>query len=117
MVSAFPQFIPIGLIDALEIFSGLIIFSDSRAEDKIRFLFDLFDFNEIQSISLMDLEFLLQSALIASSKIFGLGQDINDQEITQLARRNFQEGGRVTLPQLLVWASKTEEIVGFFTKF
>ena len=36
-----------GLIDALEIFSGLIIFSDSKAEDKIRFLFDLFDFNEI----------------------------------------------------------------------
>ena len=26
----------IGLIDALELFSGLIIFSDSKAEDKIR---------------------------------------------------------------------------------
>ena len=28
--------IKIGLIDALELFSGLIIFSDSKAEDKIR---------------------------------------------------------------------------------
>ena len=63
----------IGLIDALEIFSGIIIFSDSKAEDKIRFLFDLFDFNEIQSISLMDLEFMIQSILISTSKIFGLG--------------------------------------------
>jgi microtubule-associated protein-like 5 len=36
-----------GLIDALELFAGLIIFSDSKAEDKIRFLFDLFDFNEV----------------------------------------------------------------------
>ena len=43
MVSFFPQFYFLGLIDALEIFAGLIIFSDSKAEDKIRFLFDLFD--------------------------------------------------------------------------
>jgi microtubule-associated protein-like 5 len=35
------------LIDALEIFSGLIMFAEAKAEDKIRFLFDLFDFNEI----------------------------------------------------------------------
>jgi Ca2+-binding EF-hand superfamily protein len=48
-----------GLIDALELFSGLIIFSDSKAEDKIRFLFDLFDFNEVQNISLMDMEFMI----------------------------------------------------------
>jgi len=37
----------LGLIDALEIFSGLIIFAEAKAEDKLRFLFDLFDFNEI----------------------------------------------------------------------
>ena len=49
----------IGLIDALEIFSGLIIFSDAKADDKIRFLFDLFDFNEIQTVSLLDLEFMI----------------------------------------------------------
>ena len=36
-----------GLIDALELFAGLIIFADSKAEDKIRFIFDLFDFNQI----------------------------------------------------------------------
>ena len=34
-----------GLIDALELFAGLIVFADSKAEDKIRFIFDLFDFN------------------------------------------------------------------------
>ena len=49
----------LGLIDALEIFSGMIMFADAKAEDKIRFLFDLFDFNEIMNISLMDLEFLI----------------------------------------------------------
>ena len=49
----------IGLIDALELFSGIIMFADSRAEEKIRFIFDLFDFNEIQSISLLDFEFCI----------------------------------------------------------
>ena len=44
------------LIDALELFTGLIIFGDARTEDKIRFLFDLYDFNEVQSISKIDLE-------------------------------------------------------------
>ena len=48
-----------GLIDALELFSGMIMFADSKAEEKIRFLFDLFDFNEIQSISIMDLEYMI----------------------------------------------------------
>lgn len=106
-----------GLIDALEIFSGIIIFSDSKAEEKIRFLFDLFDFNEIQSVSLMDLEFLIQSVLVASSKMFNLGQEISDLEIAQLVRKNFQEGARITLPQLLVWCSKTSEVQLYFTKF
>ena len=48
-----------GLIEALEVFTGIIIHADSKAEDKIRckfyyqifklnvVLFDLFDFNEI----------------------------------------------------------------------
>ena len=62
-----------GLIDALEVFTGIIIFSDSNAEDKVRFLFDLYDFNEIQSISLLDLELICHNAIIATSKMYGLG--------------------------------------------
>jgi hypothetical protein len=33
-------------------------------------LFDLFDFNEIQTISIMDLEFTIQCVLISTSKMF-----------------------------------------------
>ncbi len=32
-----------GFIDAHEILAGLVMFSDSKAEEKIRFLFDLFE--------------------------------------------------------------------------
>ena len=35
-----------GLIDCIEFFTGMIVFSNARNEDKIRFLIDLFDFNE-----------------------------------------------------------------------
>lgn len=43
----------IRLINALELFSGLIIFAESNFEEKARFLFDLFDFNELNSLSLV----------------------------------------------------------------
>lgn len=79
-----------GLIDALEIFSGLIIFSQATPEEKIRFLFEMFDFNEIYLISLLDLEFMISSVLSATKKIFAMDKvEINDFEISQLVRRNF----------------------------
>jgi len=34
-----------------------------------------------------------------------------------MVHRHFQEGCRLTLPQLLVWASKTEEVQQYFAKF
>ena len=97
------------MIDALELFSGIIIFSDSKAEDKIRcnwtpdflVLFDLFDFNEIQSLSMLDLEFCIQCVLTSSSKIYGVGDEVQDVEITSLIRSSFPEGARITLTQLL----------------
>lgn len=48
-----------GLIDSLELFSGICIFSDTKFDDKIRFLFDLFDFNELESLSPTDIEFMI----------------------------------------------------------
>ena len=33
-------------IDALEMFSGLILFSNARFDDKVQFLFEVFDLNE-----------------------------------------------------------------------
>lgn len=44
-----------GYIDALELFSGLILFSDATFEQKIRFLFDIFDFNELNTLGVIDL--------------------------------------------------------------
>jgi len=62
------------LINALELFSGLIIFAESKFEEKARFLFDLFDFNELNSLSLViivinDIYFLIWN-LIDRFRIF-----------------------------------------------
>jgi len=66
-----------GLIDSLELLSGLIIFSDSQFDEKIKFLFDLFDFNELGHISFIDLEFMIICCANSTLKIYG----IRNQEV------------------------------------
>ena len=59
-----------GLIDALELFSLLALFSTSRQEDVIIFLFDLFDFNERGFLEEIDLSFIFFVILQGLCKIF-----------------------------------------------
>jgi Ca2+-binding EF-hand superfamily protein len=44
-----------GLIDCIEFICGLIIFSNCRVEDKIRFLFEFFDMNDNNYLEECDL--------------------------------------------------------------
>ena len=59
-----------GLIDSLELFSGLVVFSNSKFEDKIRFLFEIFDLNEVNVIGPLDVEFMIHSVLSSTFKIY-----------------------------------------------
>jgi len=70
-----------GLIDALELFSGMALFADAKIDDKIRFLFDLFDLNELDSLSSIDFEFMIYSCLNATFKIYSINNDINTDTI------------------------------------
>lgn len=90
--------------------------ADADGADKLRFLFDLFDFNEVQTISLLELEFMIQNCLMATSKIYGLGLDIPDAEIQKLVLMDFQEGSRVSLAELLQWCKNTEVVQQYFIK-
>jgi microtubule-associated protein-like 5 len=61
------------LIDGLELFAGLILFTDNcKFEDKIKFIFDIYDFNDLNSLSKTDLEFLFISTCSACNKIMGV---------------------------------------------
>ena len=62
----------LGLIDIIEFFCALAIFSNSRVEDKIRcmnsflirlVLFEFFDFNENNYLEEVELQFLFQSCI------------------------------------------------------
>ena len=44
-----------GLIDSIEIFTGLTIYSEAATEEKFHFLFDLVDFNKRHEIGYYDL--------------------------------------------------------------
>ena len=88
-------------------FSGLIIFADSKFEEKARFLFDLFDFNEMNSLSLLDLEFLILSCANASFKLMQVNAEVNEEEISQFLNNYFAEDTRINISQMLKWCVKT----------
>jgi microtubule-associated protein-like 5 len=79
-------------------------------------LFDLFDFNEIQTLSLMDLEFCVQCVLVSTGKIFGVAEDVSDMDVANLLRSTFPEGSRVNLNQVLTWAARSEEVSNYFKR-
>lgn len=106
-----------GLIDALELFSGLILFSEAKFEDKLRFLFDIFDFNELNSLSIIDLEFMMISCCNATFKIIGLVEsEVNEEDITEFLSKHFNDDSRVNISQMLKWCAKTSEIRDYMLK-
>lgn len=87
-----------GLIDALELFSGLIIFSETKKfEDKLRFLFDLFDFNELNSLSVIDIEFMIISLVNAVFKICLIEAEINEEEVSDFLGKYFTDDSRTNI--------------------
>ena len=58
------------MIDCIEIFTVLAFFADGRIEDKIRFLFNLYDFNQNGYLEEADLHFLAMNVLNGCAKVF-----------------------------------------------
>lgn len=105
-----------GLIDVLELFAGLILFANSaRFEDKIYFLFDIFDFNELNSLSIIDLEFMLISCANATFKIYQIGKEVNEEEINQFLQNDFSDDLRINISQMLKWCAEKPEITEFMS--
>lgn len=61
-----------GVVNAMEMFSGLIIFSKMAYEDKIKFLYEFFDLNEEGYLDYDDLAFMFISVCQATCKIYEL---------------------------------------------
>ena len=61
-----------GLVDGIEMFTLLAIYSDSRLEDRLRFIFDLYDFNEKQVLEAIDMQFMIYTALTGIVKVHNI---------------------------------------------
>jgi len=55
----------------------MALFSEAKLDDTLRFLFDLFDLNELESLSSIDFEFMFYSLLSATNKIYSINDEIN----------------------------------------
>lgn len=111
-----------GIIDAFELFSGIILFADSRTEDKLKckryvVLFDLFDFNESQSITKKELEFMMHCCITAAFKIHTLADEISHKAIEELVNKTFLKDSRITLRELMHFMSVSEEVNAFLQFF
>lgn len=99
-------------------FTGLILFSDARAEDKLKAMFELFDFNEIQTISKSDLEFLLCCCITSAFKLFSFAEEIvQEKEIHELIQNSLSKTNRVTLTDLVHFCAFSEEVNQFLHFF
>lgn len=103
-----------GLIDGLELFAFLAIFCKDSFEEKTKFLFDIFDFNDLNSISVVDFEFLLSNVLGSVFKAFGLVKPINRNDLLKTINRKFNRFSLINISHILSFALDNEEVTLFF---
>lgn len=99
-----------GLIDALELFSGLILFADAKFQEKIRFLFDIFDLNELNTLSLVDIEYMFNCCIASSLRICKCQLELNQQVIDDFVSNNFPKDSRINVSKLIYQSCQSTEI-------
>ncbi len=81
-------------------------------------IFELFDFNEIESLSVTDLEYMLECCIISSCKLHSLPLTVfNSVELAKYISGAFDPDRRVTFPQLIKWCSTDVSVGTFFRIF
>jgi len=101
--------------DALELFAGLAIFAEGEFKRKLRFLFDLFDFNEARSLSTVDLEYMLVCISNSALKAYGRNGKVNNSEVAELVRKMAAgDQRRMIITRLLRCCVRTPEVRRFF---
>ena len=102
-----------GLIDVFELFSGLVIFANGNLENKTRFLFEIFDINEANHLSTIDIEFMIYSCLNSSFKILGIKEPVNEMEITSFVEQHFPPNSEIKISSLIKFTTNSPQIIDF----
>lgn len=103
------------MIDALQVFSSLIIFSSTDDfDEKVRFLFEIFDFNELNSLSLIDLEYMIICVANSTYKTLKMpDKEISEADVSQFLGQDFSEDQRINISALLKWCANKPEVSKF----
>jgi hypothetical protein len=64
-------------------------------------LFDLFDFNELESLSPVDIEFMIYCCMSATFKIYSISSEINNEELNLFGAKYFGAENRLTVVELI----------------
>lgn len=78
-------------------------------------MFDLFDFNELNCLASLDIEFMLTCSISSTYKIFSISYEVNDEEITKFVGNSFNDESSVNITQFIKWTSRSQEIIDYFT--
>jgi hypothetical protein len=92
-----------GKIDAIEMFTGLIIFSSIGFEQKMKFLFEVFDFNEEGSLCYENVALMLINVCNATYKIFSMPKTVANPSIEEFLDEYFTQESEISYHQLLRW--------------
>jgi hypothetical protein len=104
------------LVDALEVFTAIILFADATLDQKTRFIFEMFDFNDLRSLSLIDIEFVLNCCVCSMLRIFRCDPELvpEQEKISNLVSQNFVSGERVTVSGFVKFCQENSTILDFF---
>ena len=103
-----------GLVDALELFACLAVFCEDPFEEKVKFLFDIFDFNDLNKLSPVDFEFLLVCVVSSVFKVFAVNKPLVRREIAKIVRSHFGKHRFINISQVLTFALDCGEVGEFF---
>lgn len=76
-------------------------------------LFDMFDFNEVDYLELIEVEFMIFCVCSASFKIFTISNEISSDEIEDFAEGLFQDATKITVADLIKKCKENKKILEF----
>jgi ankyrin repeat protein len=105
------------MVDALEVLSGVCMFSDASLAEKIEFIFTIYDFNGSQTLTPDELTILMRSTTRALAKIGGTSEPTK-KDIERLCDEAFSfadigSDGHITQTEFSQWASNKRVLLDF----
>lgn len=101
-------------MNGLEIFSSLILLAeDCSFKEKIKFLFTLYDFNDIRSISPTDLEFMLVQICNSVYRLYRMNSKVNNYEVADIVAHHFDLTKRINITSMLGFCVNSPEVKSF----